>query len=113
MPAISQISDFLLRKYSVIILDEAHERSFNTDILIGMLSRVVPLRQVRITFEGRRELGNAAEYVNDSFFVTTYGFVISRYITFAKPLQNRTKVSPKYCKFRWVDQTDVTVYILE
>uniref|UniRef100_A0A1B6CYI3 RNA helicase n=1 Tax=Clastoptera arizonana TaxID=38151 RepID=A0A1B6CYI3_9HEMI len=37
-------SDFLLRKYSVIILDEAHERSVYTDILIGLLSRIVPLR---------------------------------------------------------------------
>lgn len=37
-------SDFLLRKYSVIILDEAHERSSYTDILIGLLSRIVPLR---------------------------------------------------------------------
>ena len=37
-------SDFLLRKYSVIIIDEAHERGVNTDLLIGLLSRVVPLR---------------------------------------------------------------------
>ncbi|XP_031744535.1 ATP-dependent RNA helicase DEAH13 isoform X3 [Cucumis sativus] len=37
--------DFLLKRYSVLILDEAHERSMNTDILIGMLSRVVKLRQ--------------------------------------------------------------------
>lgn len=36
--------DFALRKYSAIIIDEAHERSVNTDILIGMLSRVIKLR---------------------------------------------------------------------
>lgn len=38
-------SDFSLSKYSVIIVDEAHERSVNTDILIGVLSRVVRLRE--------------------------------------------------------------------
>ena len=38
-------SDFLLRKYSVLIIDEAHERSMNTDILIGVLSRVLKLRE--------------------------------------------------------------------
>jgi ATP-dependent RNA helicase DHX37/DHR1 len=36
--------DLLLRKYSVILLDEAHERNLNTDILIGLLSRIIPLR---------------------------------------------------------------------
>ena len=37
--------DFLLRKYSAILVDEAHERSLNTDILCGLLSRVVALRR--------------------------------------------------------------------
>ena len=36
--------DLLLRKYSVVVIDEAHERSVNTDILIGMLSKIVPAR---------------------------------------------------------------------
>jgi len=38
-------TDFLLTKYSVVIIDEAHERSMNTDILIGVLSRVLKLRE--------------------------------------------------------------------
>uniref|UniRef100_A0A8C8XAF1 DEAH-box helicase 37 n=1 Tax=Panthera leo TaxID=9689 RepID=A0A8C8XAF1_PANLE len=33
--------DFLLRRYKVVLIDEAHERSVYTDILIGLLSRIV------------------------------------------------------------------------
>lgn len=39
------MQDFLLTKYSALIIDEAHERNVNTDILIGMLSRVLKLRR--------------------------------------------------------------------
>lgn len=38
------MEDFKLTKYSSIVIDEAHERNINTDILIGMLSRCVRLR---------------------------------------------------------------------
>ncbi|PGH31285.1 ATP-dependent RNA helicase DHX37/DHR1 [[Emmonsia] crescens] len=41
--------DFSLSKYSIIIIDEAHERSVNTDILIGMVSRIVELRKTMHT----------------------------------------------------------------
>eukprot|EP00392_Amoebophrya_sp_AT5.2_P010868 g10935.t1 len=46
--------DFLLSQYSVVVLDEAHERSVNCDILIGMLSRVVAERRKR--FEQERQV---------------------------------------------------------
>lgn len=38
-------ADFLLTKYSVVVIDEAHERGVNTDVLIGVLSRVARLRE--------------------------------------------------------------------
>lgn len=37
--------DFSLKKYSVIVIDEAHERSLNSDILLGMVSRIVRVRR--------------------------------------------------------------------
>lgn len=37
--------DFLLRQYDVLIVDEVHERSLNTDLILGMLSRIVRLRR--------------------------------------------------------------------
>ncbi|KAI9822253.1 MAG: putative ATP-dependent RNA helicase DHR1 [Thelocarpon impressellum] len=36
--------DITLSKYSAIVIDEAHERTKDTDILIGMMSRIVTLR---------------------------------------------------------------------
>ncbi|AIB10006.1 splicing factor Prp43 (nucleomorph) [Lotharella oceanica] len=42
---IKQLSaDFLIKEYSYIIIDEAHERTINTDILLGILKEVVKIR---------------------------------------------------------------------
>jgi ATP-dependent RNA helicase DHX37/DHR1 len=37
-------NDFLLSHYAVVVIDEAHERSLNSDILISLLSRIVHAR---------------------------------------------------------------------
>ncbi|WVQ85563.1 hypothetical protein IAT38_007729 [Cryptococcus sp. DSM 104549] len=48
-------SDFLLARYSVVVVDEAHERGVNTDVLVGVLSRVAKLRE-KMWREGDKEV---------------------------------------------------------
>jgi ATP-dependent RNA helicase DDX35 len=40
------ISDPLLSKYSIVIVDEAHQRTLNTDILLGLLKKIQKKRPI-------------------------------------------------------------------
>jgi len=39
------MSDPLLSRYSVVVLDEAHERTLSTDVIMGLLGEVLPKRK--------------------------------------------------------------------
>lgn len=39
------MTDPLLRHYSVIILDEVHERTLNTDIVMGLMKKILRVSQ--------------------------------------------------------------------
>ena len=47
--------DFLLKHYSVIIIDEAHERSLNSDILVSLLTRITHAR-CELAYKERQKL---------------------------------------------------------
>ncbi|CAG7828649.1 unnamed protein product [Allacma fusca] len=71
--------DFLLKKYSVVCIDEAHERSLFTDILIGLLSRCVVARKKRndplklVIMSATMRISDFME--NNVLFKTKPGFV--------------------------------------
>lgn len=48
-------TDFLLKRYSVIIIDEAHERSLNSDILVSLLTRIAHTR-CELAYKERKNL---------------------------------------------------------
>lgn len=49
-------SDFYLRHYSVIVIDEAHERSLNSDILISLLTRIAHARCAKALQERQKNV---------------------------------------------------------
>lgn len=65
------MNDKTLSKYSYIFIDEAHERTLNTDILLGVLKELVNLRKETenplrlIIMSATIEINKFAKYFNN------------------------------------------------
>jgi ATP-dependent helicase HrpA len=68
-------SDPLLRRYDTIIVDEAHERTLNVDLLLGVLQRLLPRRpdlKVIVT-SATLDVERVAKFFNDAPIITVSG----------------------------------------
>ena len=58
-------NDSLLSEYSVIIIDEAHERTINSDLLIGFISQILKIRYIlwrrKMTYNNNNNSSNNNE----------------------------------------------------
>ena len=67
-------SDVLLTQYSVIIIDEAHERSVNTDILISLISTITRLRLALAKSEREEYINNINNINKESGAAEAFNF---------------------------------------
>jgi ATP-dependent helicase HrpA len=68
-------SDPLLRRYDTIIVDEAHERTLNVDLLLGVLKRLLPRRQDLkiIVTSATLDVERVSRFFDDAPIITVSG----------------------------------------
>ena len=60
------ITDPELKRYSIIILDEAHERTINSDVLLALVKRIAKKRKIHIVvMSATLELAKFQNYFSD------------------------------------------------
>ncbi|KAL1513446.1 hypothetical protein ABEB36_002857 [Hypothenemus hampei] len=90
------INDRLLLQYSVIILDEAHERTIHTDVLFGIVKKAQKVREERnlaplkvIIMSATMDVDHFAQYFNDCPVVYLEGRTYPINVHFTKqPLED-------------------------
>src|ERR1700677_2725446 len=68
-------SDPLLRRYDTIIVDEAHERTLNVDLLLGVLKRLLPRRPdlKLIVTSATLDVERISRFFDDAPIITVIG----------------------------------------
>jgi ATP-dependent helicase HrpA len=82
-------SDPLLRRYDTIIIDEAHERTLNVDLLMGVLKRLLPRRpdlKVLVT-SATLDVERISRFFDDAPIITVSGR--------SHPIEVRYRESPE------------------
>ncbi len=91
-----------LRRYDTVIVDEAHERTLNVDLLLGVLQRLLPLRpELRlIVTSATLDVERVARFFDDAPVITVSGR--------AHPVEVRYRADPD-----GEDDPDVPAAVLE
>src|SRR6202021_689852 len=68
-------SDPLLRRYDTLIVDEAHERTLNVDLLLGVLKKLLPRRPdlKLIVTSATLDVDRFSRYFDDAPIITVIG----------------------------------------
>lgn len=88
-------SDFLLRQYSAVVVDEAHERSVACDVLVGLLSRIVELRRDMSLEQQRRQQQDPSLEIRDEDIIAPLKIVIMSATMRVSDFRDNTRLFPR------------------